>query len=68
MYTVTILDLGTSWRGAISFTPRPLYPSGKSHRFPLHMMLDGTQSRHERCGEKKNLLPLPGTETRRYTD
>jgi hypothetical protein len=25
------LDLGTSWRWVVSFTPRPLYPRGKSH-------------------------------------
>jgi hypothetical protein len=25
-----ILDLGTRWRWAVSFTPRLLYPQGKS--------------------------------------
>jgi hypothetical protein len=30
-----ILDLGTGWRLAVSFTPRPLYPQGKSPWYPL---------------------------------
>jgi hypothetical protein len=25
-----ILDLGSRWRGVVSFTPLPLYPQGKS--------------------------------------
>jgi hypothetical protein len=29
------LDLGTSWRWVVSFTPRPLYPRGKNPRYPL---------------------------------
>jgi hypothetical protein len=30
-----ILDLGIRWRWVISFTPRPLYPQGKSPWYPL---------------------------------
>jgi hypothetical protein len=30
------LDLGTSWRWVVSFTPRPLYPQGKSPWYPLY--------------------------------
>jgi hypothetical protein len=33
------LDLGTSWRWVVSFTPRPLYPYGKSPRYPLDRRL-----------------------------
>jgi len=31
-----ILDLGTRWRGAVSFTPWPLYPHGKTPWYPLY--------------------------------
>jgi hypothetical protein len=30
-YSSTILDLGTSWRWAISFTPQPLYLRERVH-------------------------------------
>jgi hypothetical protein len=36
----------------VSFTPGPLYPRGKSPRYPLEMRLGGPQSRFGRCGEK----------------
>jgi hypothetical protein len=35
------LDLGTSWRWAVCFTPRPLYPRGKSPWYPLDTRLGG---------------------------
>jgi hypothetical protein len=38
------LDLGTSWRWVVSFTPRPLYPRGKSPRYPLDRRLGGPES------------------------
>jgi hypothetical protein len=38
------LDLGTSWRWMVSFTPLPLYPQGKSLRYPLDRRLGGSQS------------------------
>jgi hypothetical protein len=34
-------DLGTGWRWVASFTPLPLYPWGKSHRYPLDRRLSG---------------------------
>jgi hypothetical protein len=45
-----ILDLGTRWRWVVSFTTRPLYPQGKSPRYPL----GGLQGRCGRGGENKN--------------
>jgi hypothetical protein len=57
-----ILDLGTRWRWVVSFTPRPLYPQGKSPRYPLDRRLGGPQSRSGRSGEEKNSKPLPGLE------
>jgi hypothetical protein len=43
--------------------PRPV--TGIALPFPLHRRLDGPQSRSERCGVEKNLLPLPGIEPQR---
>jgi hypothetical protein len=40
------LDLGTKWRWVVSFTPRPLYPLGKSLRYPSQRRLGGTQTSH----------------------
>jgi hypothetical protein len=36
-----ILDLGTRWKWVVSFTPRPLYPQGKSSWYSLDRRLDG---------------------------
>jgi hypothetical protein len=58
-----ILNLGTTWRWLISFTPRPLYPQGKSPWYPLDRRLGGPQSRSGRGGEEKNSQPPPGIET-----
>jgi hypothetical protein len=58
-----ILDLGTSWRWVVSFTPRPLYLRRKSPG--THWVggwvgpgtgLDGV--------ERRKILPLPGLELR----
>jgi hypothetical protein len=46
----------------ISFTPRPLYPQGKSLWYPLDRRLDGLQNRSGRGGEEKNSQPLLGLE------
>jgi hypothetical protein len=54
-----ILNLGTRWRWVVRFTPRPLYPQGKSPWYPLHRRLGGKQSRSGRGGEEKNSHPLP---------
>jgi hypothetical protein len=40
-----LLDLGTRWRWVVRFTPRPLYPQGKSPWYPLDRGLGGPQSR-----------------------
>jgi hypothetical protein len=54
-----ILDLGTKWRWVVSFTPRPLYPQGKSPWYPLYKRLVGPQSRSGRRGGDKNSQALP---------
>jgi hypothetical protein len=33
-YSSTFLNLGTRWRWVVNFTPLPLYPRGKSPRYP----------------------------------
>jgi len=35
VYLHTFFDLGTRWRWVVSFTPRQLYPQGKSPWYPL---------------------------------
>jgi hypothetical protein len=47
---------------ALRFTPRPLYPQGKSPWYPLNRRLGGPQSRSGRCGEEKNSQPPLGIE------
>jgi hypothetical protein len=42
---------------------RPLYPRGKSSRYPFDRRLGGPQSRSGRGGEEKNSQPLPGLES-----
>jgi hypothetical protein len=49
------LELGTSWRSVVSFTPRPIYSRGKSPRYPVDRRLGGPQSRSGRHGEVKIL-------------
>jgi hypothetical protein len=39
------LDLGTSWRWVVSFTPLSLYTRRKNPRYPLNWRLDGPKSR-----------------------
>jgi hypothetical protein len=47
-------------------------PLGKEPPVVIGRKLDGHQSRSELCGGEKNLLPLPGIESRlpgrRYTE
>jgi hypothetical protein len=57
-----ILDLGTIWRWVVSFTPRVLYPQGKSSWYPLDRRLGGPQTRSGRGGEEKNSQTLPALE------
>jgi hypothetical protein len=46
----------------VNFTPRPLYPQGKSLWYPLDRRLGGPQSRSGRGGEEKISQTLPGIE------
>jgi hypothetical protein len=46
----------------VSFTPRSLYPQGKSPWYPLDRRLGGPQSRSGRGGEEKNSQHPPGIE------
>jgi hypothetical protein len=41
----------------VSFMPRPLYPRGKSPRYPLDRRLGGPQNRSGRRGEEKIFDP-----------
>jgi hypothetical protein len=57
------LDLGSSWRWVVSFTPQPLYSPGKEPRYPLDMRLGGPQSWSDDV-EKRTFFTLPGLELR----
>jgi hypothetical protein len=46
----------------VSFTHRPLYPQGKSCRYPSDRRLGRHQIRSGCGGEEKNSQPLPGLE------
>jgi hypothetical protein len=46
----------------VSFTPHPLYPQGKSPRYPLDRKVGGPQSRSGRGGDAKNFQSPPGIE------
>jgi hypothetical protein len=59
-----ILDLGTSGRWEISFTPRLLYSWGRSPRYPLDRRLRGPQSLSGRREEENSFAP---TKTRTPT-
>jgi hypothetical protein len=48
-----IFNFAARWRGVVSFTPRSLYPQGKSPWYPLDRRLGGHQIRSGRSGEKK---------------
>jgi hypothetical protein len=48
------------WMG--SYTPRPLYPQDKSHRYRLTITLGGPQSRSGPSGKEKDPLFQPGFE------
>jgi hypothetical protein len=45
MCSPCILDISTSWRRVIGFTPQPLSPRGKILRYPLDRMLHGPENR-----------------------
>jgi len=46
----------------VTFTPRPLYPWGKSPCYPFDRRLGGTQYQSGHGGKEKKLLPLLGIE------
>jgi hypothetical protein len=52
-----IFNLGTRYRWVVRFTPRPLYPQGKSLLYPPDSRLGGTQSRSGSGDEEKNSQP-----------
>jgi hypothetical protein len=51
------VDVGTTWRLLVSFTPLPLYPRGKNPWYSLDRRLGGPQSRPGSYGEVKILGP-----------
>jgi hypothetical protein len=51
MYSSTVLELGTSWRQVVSFTPLPIYPKGKSSLYSLDRSVGGPHIQRGRCGE-----------------
>jgi hypothetical protein len=50
-------DLATNWRRVVSFTPQPLYPRGKSPRYPLDRRLGGPQSQSGWRWRRENSWP-----------
>jgi hypothetical protein len=56
VYLHSFFDPGTRWRWVVSFTPRPLYPQGKTSWYPLDRRLGGPQSRSGRGGEESLLV------------
>jgi hypothetical protein len=63
MHRSTFLHLGISWKWVVSFIPRPLYPRGKSPRYPFDRLC-GPQGRSGDDVEKRKFLTLPGLELR----
>jgi len=59
-----ILQLGSRRRWVVSFTPRSLYPQGRSPRCPLARRVGGPQSHSGRGGLEKNSQPAPGIKPR----
>jgi hypothetical protein len=57
------LDLGNSLRWVLSFTPRSLYPQGKSPRYPFNRRLVDPRTGLDDV-EKRKFLTLPGLELR----
>jgi hypothetical protein len=56
-YTSTNLELGNIWWWVVSFKARPLYPRGRSPRYPLNKTMDGPQIWSGRRREEKYLTP-----------
>jgi hypothetical protein len=52
---------GGMWSSVVSFMPQ--FAAGETApRYPMDRRLGRPQSRSVRCGEERNLLPLPGIE------
>jgi hypothetical protein len=54
-YSSIVLDLGTRWRGGVSFTSNPLYSRRNRPQYPLDNNLGEPQSRSELDEEEKHL-------------
>jgi hypothetical protein len=54
VYLHAFFELGTRWRWVVNFTPRPLYPQGKSLQYLLARRLGGPQSRSGQGEIEKN--------------
>jgi len=54
-----IVNLGSRWRWVVSFTPRPLYPRGRSFWYQFDRRLGGPHRRSGRGGEEKQSLHCP---------
>jgi hypothetical protein len=52
-----ILDLSTSWRQVVSFTPRPLYSAENRSQYPLNRRLSGPKNPYGRREEEKIVAP-----------
>jgi hypothetical protein len=61
MYRSIFLDLGTSGRLVVSFTPRPLYPQGKS---PRTHWLGGLVDHRAGLNDMEKILAPPELELR----
>jgi hypothetical protein len=53
-----VLELGTRWKWVASFKHRPLYPRGKSPRYPSDRSLGGPQNQPRQRGGEKNLAHI----------
>jgi hypothetical protein len=60
-YTSTILDLGTSWRWVVSFTPRPLYTRGKCTQYPWIGAWVGPRAGLDAVEQRKISWPRPSS-------
>jgi hypothetical protein len=60
-----ILDPGTKWRWVVRFTPRPLYPQGKSPRYPLDRRWVGPRTVLDAVAKRK--IPSPRRESNSRT-
>jgi hypothetical protein len=53
-------NIGIRWRQMVSLMPEMFYAQGKGPQYPSNMGLVGPQNQSVCCGEKVNLLSLPG--------